>query len=211
MPRNGPLTNADVPDEVEILESDSPFRGYFRIDRYRLRHRRHDGGWTGEIRREVFERGHAAAVVPYDPVRDEVVLLEQFRVGALAAGKAAWQIEIVAGIVEPGETPEDVARRETQEESGHELRHLIKLYHYLVSPGGTSETCHIYCGIVDSTDAGGTHGLDAEEEDIRVFAVPFDTAWGMVADGRIDNAPTLIGLQWLALNRADLRARFGAG
>jgi ADP-ribose pyrophosphatase len=211
MPRHGPLTNAEVSDDVEILEADTPFQGYFRIDRYRLRHRRHDGGWTGEIRREVFERGHAAAVVPYDPVRDEVVLIEQFRIGALAAGKAAWQVEIVAGIVEPGETPEDVARREAREESGQELRELIKLYHYLVSPGGTSETAHIYCGIVDSTHAGGIHGLDAEEEDIRVFAVPFKTAWAMVTQGRIDNAPTLIALQWLALNRAALRARFAPG
>lgn len=207
MPKSGPLKNRDVPDDVEIIESDTPFQGYFRIDRYRLRHRRHDGGWTGEIGREIFERGDAVAVVPYDPVRDEVVLLEQFRIGALAAGKAAWQIEIVAGIVEAGEAPEDVATRETHEESGHELQELIELYHYLVSPGGTSETVRVYCGIVDSSEAGGTHGLDEEEEDIRVFAVSFDEAWQMVEDGRIDNAPSLIGLQWLALNREPLRAR----
>jgi ADP-ribose pyrophosphatase len=208
MPRSGPLKDQDVPDDVEIIESDTPFQGYFRIDRYRLRHRRHDGGWSGEIRREIFERGDAVAVVPYDPVRDEVVLLEQFRIGALAAGKAPWQIEIVAGIVEPNEAPDNVARRETDEESGHKLIELIELYHYLVSPGGTSETVRVYCGIVDSSEAGGTHGLDEEEEDIRVFAVSFDEAWQMVEDGRIDNAPSLIGLQWLALNRERLRARF---
>lgn len=196
---------AEASEDVEILSRETVYRGYFRIDRYRLRHRKHGGGWTGEMTRELFERGHAAALVPYDPWRDRVVLLRQFRIGALAGGRPAWQTEIVAGIIEQGEEPDDVARRETLEEAGVELRGLFPIAHYLPSAGGSSETVRLYCGIVDSTDAGGVHGLDEEHEDIEVFALPLDDAIAMVSDGRIDNAPAIIALQWLALNRDGLR------
>lgn len=206
MPEDRPLDGAEAPQDVRILSSETVYRGYFRLDRYRLRHRRHDGGWTGEMQRELFERGHVAAVLPYDPRRDEVVLLRQFRIGALAGGKAPWQTEIVAGIIEPGETPEDVARRETDEECGREVLDLIEMYHYLASPGGSTETVRLYCGIVDAADAGGIHGLDHENEDIEVTPARFDAAWRMVEAGQIDNAPGIIALQWLALNRSALRA-----
>ncbi|MEQ8695449.1 MAG: NUDIX domain-containing protein, partial [Bauldia litoralis] len=105
-------------DDVDILEKTTPYKGRFQIDRYRLRYHRFDGAWSEPVLREVFERGHAAAVLPYDPVRDEVVLIEQFRPGPLAAGEASpWLIEIVAGIIDPGETPEEVVRREADEEA----------------------------------------------------------------------------------------------
>jgi len=204
------LTATQVPRDVEILAAETPYDGYFRIDRYRLRHRLHDGGWSGPMTREVFERGHAVAVLPYDPVRDTVVLLRQFRVPALAAGKAAWQTEVVAGIIEDGEAPEAVARRETVEECGLEPRDLRLLHHYLVSPGGTSETVRLYAATADSTNAGGTHGVAAENEDIAVLPVQFDQAWAMLADGTIDNAPAIIALQWLAANRERLRRERGA-
>ncbi|SDF72464.1 ADP-ribose pyrophosphatase [Limimonas halophila] len=207
---NGPrLTQTDVPSDVEIVSAETPYDGYFRIDRYQLRHRLHDGGWSGTMTREVFERGHAVAVLPYDPVRESVVLLRQFRVPALAAGKAAWQTEVVAGIIEAGEDPEAVARRETVEECGLEARDLRLIHHYLVSPGGTTETVRLYAAVVDSTHAGGTHGVAAEHEDIEAVAVGFEQAQAMLADGTIDNAPAIIALQWLALNRESLRRRHG--
>lgn len=208
MTGQGPPSDVDAPADVEIDEAvtETVYQGYFRMDRYRLRHRKHQGGWTAWMDRELFERGHAAAALLYDPARDLVVLLRQFRVGALAAGKSPWQIEVVAGIVETGEPPEDVVRREAIEESGVRLDRLIPLHHYLVSPGGTSETVHLYCALVDARSAGGIHGLDHENEDIRVDAVPWYKAWQMLHDGTIDNAPTIIALQWLALNRAELRA-----
>lgn len=207
MPEDRPLADAEAPPDVRIHSSQTVYRGYFRLDHYRLSHRRHDGGWTGEMQRELFERGHVAAVLPYDPLRDEVLLLRQFRIGALAGGKAPWQSEIVAGIIEPGETAEDVARRETREESGCQVRELVEMYHYLASPGGSTETVRLYCGLVETADAGGIHGLEHENEDIEVTPVPFDAAWRMVEDGRIDNAPAIIALQWLALNRERLRTR----
>jgi ADP-ribose pyrophosphatase len=196
--------------DVEIFEKTSPFRGYFRIDRYRLRHRRHDGGWTGEITREVFERGHAAAVLLYDPDRDAVGLIEQFRVSAMAAGESAWQIETVAGIIEEGESPEDVVRREAIEEADATVLDLVPIAKYLVSPGGTTETCALYCGRVDSRGLGGHFGLAEEEEDIRVFVLPTDEALAMLGQPQTANAVTIIALQWLALNRHELKRRWSS-
>ena len=209
MPGDRPLTAADAPPDVEIDVGETVYQGYFRIDRYRLRHRKHDGGWTDWFTRELFERGHAVAVLPYDPARDEVVLLRQFRIGALAAGKSAWQTEVVAGIIDAGEAPEAVARREAVEEAGLRLDRLIPMLHYVVSPGGASETVRLYCAVIDAADAGGIHGLAHENEDIRVDAVPWHDAWQMLQDGTVDNAPTVIALQWLALNRERLRTAHG--
>lgn len=195
-------------EDVQILEKTPAYEGYFRIDRYRLRHRLHAGGWSGEMTREVFERGHAAAMLPYDPVLDCVVLIEQFRIGAYAAGRDPWLVEIVAGIIEPGETAEDVVRRESVEESGCEVADLVPVCTFLVSPGGTSEAIFLFCGRVDSSGAGGIHGQAEEHEDIRVIALPFAEAKARVEAGRIDNASALIALQWLMLNRAKLRRKW---
>lgn len=195
-------------DDLEIIARDTGYDGYFRIDRYRLRHRLFDGGWSPELRREVFERGHVTALLPYDPIRDEVVLIEQFRIGAHSAGLGPWITEIVAGVIDEGETPEAVARRETQEETGLEVAEMIPICHYLSSPGGTSETVRLFCGKVDAGNAGGTHGHADEGEDIRVFALPATEALERLAAAEFDNAITIIGLQWLALNRDELRGRW---
>ena len=195
-------------DDVRILACDTVYQGYFRVDRYRLQHRRHDGGWTQELTREVFERGHAVAILPYDPRRDEVVLIEQFRVGAHAAGWAPWQLEVVAGIIDPGETAEDVARRESQEEAGLTILELTPIADFLNSPGAVSQTERLFCGRVDAAGAGGIHGLEHEGEDIKVVVVPFAELRGLLAANRVTNAPGLIALQWLLLNRDELRARW---
>lgn len=197
-------------EKVEIIEKTTPFQGYFRIDRYTLRHRRHDGGWTAPMTREIFERGHAAGVLLYDPVRDEVGLIEQFRPGALAAGWEPWLIETVAGIIDDGAPPEDVAIREAKEEAGVVISDLVPMCRYLATPGGSSETMVLYCARIDSRDLGGVHGLEEEGEDIRVFAVPADEAIGWVEQGRICNATAIIALQWLALNRQRLSALWAA-
>lgn len=194
--------------DFEIIEKSPAYQGYFRIDRYRFRHRLFAGGWSGEIKREVFERGHAVGVLAYDPERDAVILIEQFRIGAVAAGVPAWQSEVIAGIIDEGETPEAVAHREAQEEAGCTIRDLVRICHYLVSPGGSSETVQLYCGRVDSTGVGGIHGLPEEHEDIRVEVVPFGEARERLLAGRFGNAPTIIALQWLILNRDMLRARW---
>ncbi|MDX1483947.1 MAG: ADP-ribose diphosphatase [Alphaproteobacteria bacterium] len=192
--------------DIDILEKTRVYDGYFRIDRYRLRHGLHEGGMSDEIVREVFERGHAVGVLPFDPRRDEVVMIEQFRIGAYAAGADAWLKEIVAGIIEDGESAEQVARREIHEEAGLTARALWPMTRYLVSPGGASELVQLYLAWVDSTNAEGIHGLDHEHEDIRVFALPFSEACGLLEDGLIDNAMTIISLQWLMGHHQDVRA-----
>lgn len=200
-----------MPDaRVEILEKTLCYDGFFRIERYRLRHHRFRGDWSRAITRELFERGHAAAVLPYDPVQDTVVLIEQFRIGALAAAREPWLIEIVAGVLDhAGESPEEVARREAVEEANCQIQELVPICEYFVSPGGTSELISLFCGKVDSTGLGGLHGLAEEEEDIRVSVVPVAQALAQVHDGRICSAAPIIALQWLALNHQSLRARWG--
>jgi ADP-ribose pyrophosphatase len=192
-------------DDVELIERKTAWQGYYRMDVYRLRYRLFRGGWSNEIEREVFERGIAAAVVPYDPVRDQVVLIRQFRPGAYAAGMQPWLWEIVAGIIEPGETPREVVTREAQEEASLTIVDPIEICRYLVSPGGTSEICTLFCARTDASAAGGVHGLAEENEDIAVQAMSFDEAMQLLGEDKINNAKTIIGLQWLALNRERLR------
>lgn len=191
-----------------MIERRTVFQGYFRVDLYRLRHKLFGGGLSAEITREVFERGHAAAVLPYDPVRDEVLLIEQFRPGALAAGWHPWVIEPVAGIIEPGESLTDVVQREAHEEAATVIQDIMPIYHYLTSPGGTSETCALFCGRVDAAGAGGIHGLPGEHEDIRVMVVPFAETLAWLDSGKLNNALLIIALQWLALNHDKVRANW---
>ncbi|CCQ73504.1 NUDIX domain-containing protein [Magnetospira sp. QH-2] len=202
-------------DDVEMKATEIAHKGYFRLDRHWLRHKRYDGGWTEPFQREVFERGHAVAVLPYDPVRDQVVLIDQFRIGAYTAfqqldwfgdNPSPWLAEIVAGIVEPGETPEQVATREIVEEIGIEAREIRKIRTYLATPGGSSESLIIYAARVDAAGAGGVHGLSHEHEDIRAYAVPATEAIAMIDNGRMINATAIIALEWLRNNREALRA-----
>ena len=193
---------------VEILDKECSYRGFFRMEKYRLRHTLFRGGMSEPIERELFERGHAAAVLLYDPWRDEVVVLEQFRIGALAAPGGAWLLEIVAGIIEDGEEAEEVVRREAVEEAGATISELVFICDYLVSPGGTSERISLYCGRVDSSHLGGIHGLADEHEDIRVTTVGFETTWQWLQQGVINSASPIIALQWLAMNRPTLRERW---
>ena len=195
-------------EDVEIKHLEVVYDGYFRMDRYRLRHRLYDGSWSGEVTRELFERGHAAALLPYDPVLDAVVLIEQFRIGAYAAGWKPWLIEIVAGIIEPGEMAEDVVRREASEEAGLSVSELLPIAEYLPSPGGTSETTALFCGRVDAARAGGIHGLADENEDIEVSVHEGRDIMALISSGRIRNAVSLIALQWFLLNRQTLRQRW---
>lgn len=190
---------------VEVVEQRVCYQGFFRMEHYRLRHRLYDGGMSPVLSRELFERGHAVAVLPYDPLLDRIVLLEQFRIGALAAPGGPWLLEIVAGIIEEGETTADVARREMQEEAGCPLLALEPICDYLVSPGGTSERINLYCGRVDAAGVGGIHGLASEGEDIRVSTVSFEEAMALLHEGRINSASPIIALQWLQLNRERLR------
>jgi len=195
---------------VEVLERSVAFRGYFQMLRYRVRHRLFRGGMGTEVVRELFARGHAAAVLPFDPVRDEVVLVEQFRVGALEAGHHPWLLEPVAGILEPEETAAEVARREAVEEAGLQILNLVPVCSCFMSPGGSSETVQCYVGRADTTGAGGVFGLDGEGEDIKVHVLPFAQALSRLDDGLFNVASTVLVMQWLARHHDSLRDRWTA-
>lgn len=187
---------------VKILNKQTLYSGFFRMEKYHLQHELFAGGWSGEIQRELFERGNCVAVVLYDPKRDEVVLVEQFRVGAVENPiNTPWLIEIVAGITEENERPEEVARREAVEEAGCKILDLIKINRFYLSPGGSSEQITLFCGLINSESVGGIHGVAHEHEDIFVRAVPFSAAYEMVVKNEIDSAIPILAIQWLALNR----------
>lgn len=209
---------ANKPTRVDIASKNTPFQGFFRLDHYTLKHALFDGGMSDEMSREVFERGHAVAVIPYDPVRDELVMIEQFRMGAFAALSSPWYDnderpwlgEFVAGMVGDEETLEDVARREVTEETGCAVQDIEFMFRYLATPGGSSETLFTFCAKVDSENAGGIHGLDHEHEDISVFTVPALEAVSWLDVGanppvRIDNSNTLLSLYWFRDHRERLR------
>lgn len=201
-----PVSPAFNGSDVEVLSTKTVYDGFFKMVKYRLRHKLFAGGWSGEFERELFERGHAAAVLPYDPVLDNVVLIEQFRIGALAADCQPWQLEIVAGMLDhDDESPEQVIRREATEESGLVLGKTEKISRYLSSSGGCSEILDIFISEVDSRLAQGIHGVASESEDIRVHVVSRNQAYQWVESGKIENAATIIALQWLQLHHQRLR------
>lgn len=202
-PEKLPVTFAK--NDVEIIARETLYSGFFSMDLYRFRHRLFNGEMSGEIRREIFERGHAAVLLPFDPVRDEVVLVEQIRIAAYDVSESPWLLEMVAGMIEEGETVEDVARREALEEAGLVVGRTKPVLSYLASPGGTSERLSIMVGEVDAMTAEGIHGLADENEDIRVHVVSREQAYQWVEEGKIDNAASVIALQWLQLHYQTLR------
>lgn len=203
---NGPTT---AHPDAEITGSAVAFKGsYLGIDRVRFRHRLYSGEWSGMRDYEVLRRGPAAAIVLYDPEREAVVLVEQFRLPALFAGFPPWQLETVAGLLDggDGETLEAVAIRETREEAGLELIGApVPIQRYLPSPGDSDECVFLYCGRVDASRAEGVHGLPDEHEDIRVVVKTMPEIEQLLDRGAIENGHTLIGLYWLLRHRARLR------
>ncbi|GGZ27947.1 ADP-ribose diphosphatase [Shewanella indica] len=191
-------------EDVQVLGQRTLYRGFFRMEEYRFRHRLFAGGWSEEVSREVFERGHAVVVLPYDPQEDKVVLIEQVRFPALETSESPWLLELVAGMIAPGEVAEDVAKRELLEETGLNSSAISAVSSYLSSPGGCSERFYFYWAEVDSSKANGLHGLAEEHEDIRLHVLSRVDAYAKVLSGEIDNASTVLGLQWLQLNYQDL-------
>lgn len=194
-------------NDYEILKREVPYQGVFRMVRYQLRYRLFQGGFSQTLAREVLERKPAACVLPYDPILDRVVLIEQFRPGAIFSAQSPWLIEIVAGVLDgvATEKPSDVALREAKEEANCEVLDLYPICEYFVSPGGSNEYVYLFCGRIDASETGGIHGLQEENEDIRAFTVSADEAYIMVQEGKIKTSPAITALQWLQLNREWLR------
>jgi ADP-ribose pyrophosphatase len=195
-------------ETAELVRHEVAFQGYFRVGRYFFRHSLFKGGTSEIISREVFERGMAAAVLLYDPRRDEVVLIRQFRAGSFVAGIHPWSWETVAGIIEEGEAPSDLVRREAVEEAGLEVTDLIPIHSVMLTPGACSEHCDVFLGRIDAGQAGGVFGLKSEGEDILVMALPFAEVRAMLDRGEFNNVVAVLAVQWLALHHEEVRRRW---
>ncbi|GIU10968.1 ADP-ribose diphosphatase [Shewanella glacialipiscicola] len=191
--------------DIEIIGKKSLYQGFFSLDEYTFKHKLFAGGWSQPVTREVFERGHAVVVLPYDIKQDKIVLIEQVRFPALATTKSPWLMELVAGMIAPEETAVDVAHRELFEETGLVANSMHFINSYLASPGGSTERFYFYWADIDSSNARGLHGLAEEHEDIRLHVMSREQAYNSMLNGEIDNASTVIGLQWLQLNYQQLR------
>lgn len=187
-------------EDCEIIKREVLYQGIFKLSRLTLRHRLFEGGWV-QLDRELFERSPAVGILPHDPILDRVILIEQFRPGALSNHDSPWIIEIPAGIIEPNEKPEEVAHREMMEEAGCTLLELKPIFNYFVSPGGSNEYFHLYYGRIDASNIEGIHGLKDEHEDIRVLNLSTQEAFELMQQGKIKNSPALLALMWLQMQK----------
>jgi ADP-ribose pyrophosphatase len=194
--------------DVRVLADETLWSGFFSMRRLTLQHRLFAGGWSAELTRELFERGDAVGVLLYDPQRDELVMLEQFRVGALRGQDNPWMLELVAGVVEPGEDDASVARREALEEAALEIMELEPTACFYPSAGACSEQVRLFIGKVCSEKAGGIHGCEHEGEDIRLHVMARQEVLRRLQAGEITNGHTLIALQWLQIHGDELRTRW---
>ncbi|MCO8144883.1 NUDIX domain-containing protein [Rhodovulum tesquicola] len=207
-PAPATLRRPTRPDDIEEFARSQPYANFFAVEEYDFRHRRFDGAWSPAVNRAAFFTADAATVLPYDPARDAVLLIEQFRVGPYGRGDSeCWSLEAIAGLIDPGETPETTVRREAVEEAGITLGPLHRVYGYYPSPGAKTEFIYSFVAEADLPEGtGGLGGLAAEAEDIRAHVVPLARALVLVETGEIGNAPLILSLLWLARNRERLRA-----
>lgn len=193
---------------LEVIARERCFNGFLSLVRYRLRHSLFAGGWSQEIKRERIEQLNAVAAILYDAIRDQVVMVEQFRIGALEHGRGAWTLEPVGGILNRGERADEVVRREALEEAGVEIQELEHIATYHVSPGVSADRVRLFCGRVDAGKAEGIHGVRNEGEETCVRVIDAEQAISGVLSGRMDVSSAIIGAQWLALNRGRLRVEW---
>lgn len=198
------------PDDVELLKVKHCYQGFFKLNEYELKHKLYNGETSDVIIREIFERGDATVLMPYDPVNDMVVLQEQFRPGAIDKTDSPWMLEFVAGMFGKDESPIDVAIREAEEEAGLQIKEadIEPICQYLSSPGGTTELLHLFVAKVDSKNVGGIYGLPEEGEDILVHVVSREEAIELLKLGKIQNASAIICIQWLAMNYQSLQEKW---
>lgn len=212
-PSPAELRRVADPEDVVIESCTQGYVRFFAVEDYRLRHRRFSGGMSRDLDRAAFVSGDATVVLPYDPVRDRVLLVEQIRVGPLARGaRNPWQLEAIAGRVDPEETPHAAALREAGEEAGISLSHLIPAPRFYPSPGAKTEYIYCYLAIADLPDGvARPGGLEAEGEDIRPHLVTFGELMHLIETGEAENGPLIVLALWLAQKRDGLRNAAGLG
>lgn len=198
-------TTALTSGAVQVVARETAFKGFYRLDKLSLQHRLFSGETSPIINRELFVRPDAVCVLPYDPLLDKVVFVEQFRVGAVEKSANPWMLELVAGLIDKSEEPQEVAYREAIEEANLTITDLLPIAQYYPSVGGSNEYIYLYIGRCDSSKAGGVHGLQEEGEDIRSHVWTFEQAVDHLNAGHIQNAASIMALQWLIINKERVR------
>ncbi|TMO10485.1 NUDIX domain-containing protein [Pseudoalteromonas sp. S558] len=195
--------------DVNIKPIKNLYKGFFQVNLYEFEHALFAGGTSQLISREILERGDAIAVLPYDPVSDSILLIEQIRIGAIKSKHSPWLLECIAGMTDGSTDYESVVKKEAYEEAGLELTELEFMLSYLSSPGGTTERLYLYLARADLSQVkSGVYGLESEGEDIKTHVLSVDDALLRLNNGEMDNAATVICMQWLALNREKMKGKW---
>lgn len=194
---------------IEVVKKETLYEKFFRVDECFFKYPRYNGEMSSLVSREVMERGNAAGILLYDADKEKLVFVEQIRVGALFSEENPWLLECVAGIVDEGETPEQVVVREAKEEAGAVVLKTEPITEYFSSPGGMTEKIFLFCGLVDSESVADFAGLTCEDEDIRVVILSVDETKKMLEEGKFNNALTIIAVQWFMLNKDKLLKKWG--
>ena len=185
--------------KYKIINKINLYSGFFSLNKYEFIHKKHDGEWTSTVGREVFSGAHVSTLLPYDPIKKEIILIQQFRAGVLSRYDENYLLEIVAGIVDEGENPEQTALRECFEETGCEVKKIHPIQSYFPAPGSSESYYHLYLGEIQAFDGERIKGLEKENEDILVKSFNIDEVRQMLKEKKIMNGLTLVALQWFFL------------
>ena len=185
--------------KYKIINKKNLYSGFFSLNKYEFVHKKHNGEWTNAVEREIFNGAHVSTLLPYDPIKKEIILIQQFRAGALSRYDEEYLYEIVAGIIDEGENPEETAVRECFEETGCEVKKIHPIQSYFPAPGSSESYYHLYLGEIQAFDGERIRGLENENEDILVKSFKIDEVRQMLKERKIINGLTLVALQWFFL------------
>ena len=186
--------------KFRILDKKNIHDGFFKMNEVTLKYKKYDGNWSNEIKRELFGGAQVSAVLPYDPINKKIVLIQQFRPGTISRDSNNYLDEIVAGIIDPGESPKDTAIRECLEETGCKVKNLRSIQGYFPAPGSSESFYYLFLAEVIAPDKEAVRGLENENEDILVKSYTFEQVKEKMEKNEILNGLTLIALQWFFLN-----------
>ena len=184
----------------KVTNKKNLYDGFFKMNEISLKYKKYDGSWSNEIKRELFGGAQVSAVLPFDPIKKKIVLIQQFRPGTISKNTNNYLNEIVAGIIDPGESPEIAAKRECLEETGYKIKKLTPIQGYFPAPGSSESFYHLFLGEVDIKNGKKIMGLDNENEDILVESFKVNQVKKMMQEGKFINGLTLIAIQWFFLN-----------
>lgn len=186
--------------EYKVIKKKKIHDGFFKLHEINFTHKKHDGSWSENVTREVFSGAHVSTVLPYDPVNKKIILLKQFRAGVIDRKYDPQLIEIVAGIVDNDETPEEAAIRECEEETGCKTNLIKKIYSYYPAPGSSESFYHFFLAEINAFEGERILGLKNENEDILARSYSIDEIKNLLKDNKIINGVTLMAIQWFFLN-----------